>query len=176
MTCVGIWDCLNAYAPLIQAISTVVLVGVTVFYVRKTGELADESKKQTEIIERSHLQPVMVFYRLGDPLWRLKNVGNGPAINVLVTGGKTPQSWNQNTSGLFSAIAPGQELLLNWIKTPTDTRKLCAIYGDVAGRKYTSVCAENLNEVDEGNKYPSLKPKYYQFQLERKYGPLSPRT
>ncbi len=43
----------------------------------------------------------------GKSYWYVENVGNGPALNVLVTGGNTKLEWSKEEAVLLSAIARG---------------------------------------------------------------------
>ena len=157
-------DFLNTNSGAVQSLATIVLVIVTFVYVLLTRKLANESKRMADLTDKSHLQPVIVFNRSGQRPWKLKNVGNGPALNVLVSGGTKEKVWNETNTILLSAVGSNEEVALEWL-TKKDTGALCAIYKDVAEREYTSECVGNRNSVDDGNKYQTLTQKYFQWQI-----------
>jgi hypothetical protein len=61
---------------------------------------------------KTSIQPMLVFMNdgkddSGKSYWYVENVGNGPALNVLVTGGNTKLEWSKEEAVLLSAIARG---------------------------------------------------------------------
>ncbi len=144
--------------------------------VEETRRLVEQSEKQSNAAEgqrqiqqenlalayQSNIQPVIVFYNKGQRPWEIANVGKGPALNVITAGGKEKDSWDSQNALLISAIAIGDSYEMTWIK-----RKgaLVAIYSDVFGKEYTTICVGNRNTIIESNTYPSLEPNIYQYQL-----------
>ena len=119
---------------------------------------------------RTGIQPMLVFYSKGkNTKWHIKNVGNGPAINVLITGGDVHLRWQKEENVMLSAIPIGDERRLAWINS---LGSLLAVYSDVYGNEYTSVCVHNRNKITGKNLFKDLKPKKYEWEFER--GDLDP--
>jgi hypothetical protein len=96
--------------------------------------------------------------------WIIENVGNGPALNVLIAQGDHNLKWNEENTVLISTIARGDKKRLTWILHPA---ALLAIYDDAHKHTYSTICHRNENKIFNGNNYPSLKPKHYQYQLNK---------
>jgi len=96
------------------------------------------------------VRPVLVFqYELGSG-WSLRNVGNGPALNILIAMKKDDRAeWAQPMripplpkDGLFS--------LQKW-PVYGGARVLGASYFDVQQRPYSTSCVNDLSTIQEGN-------------------------
>ena len=136
-------------------ILSVLAIGVSYYSFRKT--------------HKTSIQPILVFINegrdeSGNSYWSVENMGNGPAMNVLITGGNHNLSWNNDETVLLSAIQRGVRRKVGWIHS---LAALVATYSDAFGREYTTVCVDNRNRVSDGNRYPSLKPTRYQWQLTK---------
>jgi hypothetical protein len=139
----------------LSLILSLVAIGVTYYSFRAT--------------HRTSVQPMLVFSNTGKDdrgtdVWFVENVGNGAAVNVVLTGGDTKLNWNKNEVALIPALARGNRMRLGWI---TSLGALLASYSDVFGRHYTSVCVGNRNTISKGNRYPELEPKWFQYQLPK---------
>ena len=137
--------------------------------VKETRRLATNAEKQFDLHYKVSIQPSLVFYNKGmdsndKSSWMIKNVGNGPAINITVASGKTDEIWIQDECLLLSAFAPKDEKCLFWTK---HHGALVATYSDINGRHYTSKCKGNKNEIHEGNKYPDLKATKFEYQFPK---------
>ena len=135
--------------------------------VKESRRLATNAEEQLKLHYKVSIQPSLVFYNKGKDnndknRWMVKNVGNGPAINVTVASGKTDEKWIQNESLLLSALAPNDERYLFWTK---HHGALMATYSDIEDRHYTSKCKNNRNELHEGNKYPEVKATKFEYQF-----------
>ena len=85
-----------AYAAVAQAVATVVLVGVTVWYAKRTSDLAKQAKGQAEASQQAVEVAALPVLRVtkcrgrindgGYPMVEvtLENIGNGPALDVAV--------------------------------------------------------------------------------------------
>jgi hypothetical protein len=84
--------------------------------------------------EAISMRPLLVFAYEPDSGWSVRNVGNGPAMNVLVAE-KGPSGPWRNPMRL-PAISAGGVREINWLDNP-NVRSLGATYSDFANRKYT---------------------------------------
>jgi hypothetical protein len=96
-------------------------------------------------------KPVLVF--IDDPeqgSWLLRNVGNGPALNVLVA---------QRARGRWSnpvrvpPFAKDSTFALTWLGR-TNVAGLGVSYGDFEGRRYTSTLGGETSRAYEGDRLP----------------------
>jgi len=106
--------------------------------------------------------PVLVFLLVPDRGWTLRNVGNGPALNIVVArkASHTDSSWLDPTR--VPPIARDGELHLAWLVPGTDVDALGATYQDFLGadtsrpgRTYTAICEYSLNSVRPGRRLPN---------------------
>jgi len=135
--------------------------------VEETRRLVTNAEKQLNLQYKISIQPCLVFYNKGKnsegkSRWMIKNVGNGPAINISVASGDVDENWFQDECLLLSALAPNDERYLFWTK---HHGALVSTYSDINGRYYTSKCKGNKNELFEDNKYPGLIATKYEYQF-----------
>lgn len=106
-------------------------------------------------------KPVLIFSMTSTFRWRLDNVGTGPAINLTVGDRSSDYSFVSITN--CYPLAAGERLDLLWIK---GAYELAAVYTDVYGNTFTTLCNGNRNRVVSGNEFPDWKPKHEQwFQM-----------
>jgi hypothetical protein len=112
--------------------------------------------------DRRSRMPVLVFVFEHQHGWSLRNVGNGPALNVLVAQkyvyGEKKGQWYRPVR--VPPIARDQERRLLWISAASDFG-LGATYEDFLGadeecrgRTYTVTCGNDLNTVVPGGRLP----------------------
>lgn len=114
--------------------------------------------------ERRSRIPVLVF--VYDPArgWMLRNVGNGPALNIIVAQqhvtGERARSWYAPVR--VPPLAAEAEFQLNWLGHEGDFG-LGAVYEDFLsadepgrGRVYTVLCGDDLNSIHPGRVLPEL--------------------
>jgi len=116
------------------------------------------------------VQPIIVFSNVekedGDKTsWCIENVGNGPALNVLVAGGTTQLEWNDGDKTLIAVMGCNVSRRLDWVRL---RGAFLATYKDIYGREYTSICVHNKHTITEGNSYRDLEPKKFGYQLDDK--------
>ncbi len=110
-------------------------------------------------------KPVLVF--VDDPAqecWVLHNVGNGPALNVLV-------AQRQGGAWFNPVVAPPlareARFPLTWLGRVNDTG-LGAAYSDFEDRRYTSTLGGERSRAYEGNRLPDWSDdevrRYWQLQ------------
>ena len=102
------------------------------------------------------VKPVIVVSYSSESGWYLKNIGSGPALNVLV-------AQRHESAGWFCPVrvpplGQGDELHLSWIRY-TNVRWIGATYTDIDGRKYSSKCADDLTKITAGSMFPHWSEK-----------------
>lgn len=106
-------------------------------------------------------KPVLIFSMTSTFRWRLDNVGTGPAINLTI--GDRSGDWSFVSITNCYPLAAGERLDLLWIK---GAYELAAVYTDVYGNTFTTICNGNKNQVINGNEFPAWKPDQEQwFQM-----------
>jgi hypothetical protein len=95
---------------------------------------------------RASVRPVLVFEYVPEEGWHLKNVGQGPALNVIVV--------QHGGSGWFHPVrvpplSKDGATKLVWCLHDNE-HGLGAIYQDGHGRKYTSKCHDDLSTTRRG--------------------------
>lgn len=118
---------------------------------------------------KTSIKPVLVFSNdIESPAdktsWYVQNVGNGPALNVMVGSGGKEGDWEASNSVLLPALSVQGRVHLAWVWAP---KALVATYSDSFGQDYTSICVGNRNRVVESNLYPNLKTKTSLHQLRK---------
>jgi hypothetical protein len=115
-----------------------------------------------QLADRRSRLPVLVFLDSPGPRWRLKNVGNGPALNVVVA-----QKLRHDDTGWVEptrvpALGRDEELPLTWLAGGGNVDVLAATYADLVGadgrgrgRTFTTLCAHNVNIVKPGTGIPA---------------------
>jgi hypothetical protein len=108
-------------------------------------------------------KPVLVFVddHGEKDCWVLENVGNGPALNVIMAErepkkDKHPGTWLNPVR--VPALAKDSEFRLHWLDHVKD-RGLGAIYSDFEGRRYTSTAGDEQVFTYEGNRLPKWAEK-----------------
>ena len=95
------------------------------------------------------VRPVLIFEYNQQDGWYVRNVGNGPALNVLIAMKDETSDWKMPVR-----IPPMQKdgrFLLHWVGH-LNIRTLGATYTDIAARVYSSTCTNDLSNFYEGNK------------------------
>jgi hypothetical protein len=95
-------------------------------------------------------RPVLVFVYQQGTGWILRNIGGGPALNVLVAQKKVGGEWFNPVR-----IPPFQkdgEFILQWLDQ-VNTTGLGAIYTDFEDRPYTSTCGNDLSRSFAGAQF-----------------------
>lgn len=103
--------------------------------------------------QRASIMPVLVFSRVSSNRWQLVNVGQGPAISIVV-GDKTQQGdWGSRVR--YFPISAGAAVDVDSIH---DGDQLVAVYTDIRGNAYSSICSSSENRFCESNEFPDLTP------------------
>ncbi len=111
--------------------------------------------REARTAEQRGRMPILVFQHDGSRGWLLRNVGNGPALNV-VAASKHVQG--EHRGEWFNAVrlppmSRDSELLLEWLGHE-GSHGLGATYDDFLGGTrgvtYTTTCGNDLSEVSFG--------------------------
>lgn len=90
---------------------------------------------------------MMVFYRLSERVWTLKNVGEGTAVKVIIRN-YISESQVRDEVTLYP-VATSEEIRLDYVKGPAV--KLVARYVNIFGQDpHYTVCSADINETKPG--------------------------
>jgi hypothetical protein len=120
------------------------------------------SYQASRAAERRARMPVLVFVYDGAQGWLLRNVGNGPALNIEVAQkivrGERAGDWINPVR--VAPMGRDKEVVLSWLRDDS-LHGLGAVYEDflgadegAAGRTYTVTCGNDRNVVKPGRHLP----------------------
>lgn len=95
-------------------------------------------------------RPVLVFVYEGQTGWVIKNIGGGPALNIVVAQKKVGGSWFNPVR--MPPLAKDKEFIPRWLHH-VNTTGLGATYSDFEKRPYTSTCGNDLSVTSSGTKF-----------------------
>lgn len=95
-------------------------------------------------------KPVLVFEYDGGLGWILRNVGNGPAMNVIVAQRLKTGEWLNPVR--IPPLGKDGQMALEWLDH-VNTTGLGATYVDSEDVAYTSTCREDLSRVELGIRF-----------------------
>lgn len=125
---------------LLTAVAVIVSLGsvaVTLFIYKRTATAARK--------------PTLIFEYSKDG-WLLNNVGNGPALNVIVARKNPGADWFDPVR--VPGFAKDGTMRLHWCAHDNE-HGLGASYEDSAGKSYTVTCGDDLSRISEGNRLPA---------------------
>ena len=110
---------------------------------------------------RADMRPVLVFSNAPfvpgkQTSWFVENVGKGPAVNVLLTGGNVRCEWNNDEWTLFPALSVGVHERLSEFSVRD---AFIAIYQDALGNTYRTVCVGSRNTLARQGWGRTVEPK-----------------
>ena len=117
---------------------TAVIVSVLTF------ALSYRHNRRATVLAR---KPVLVFAYDGKRGWVLRNVGSGPALNIIVAQKRIEGEWFNPVR--VPPLAKDAEYVPKWLGH-VNTTGLGATYTDAEGRTYSSTCGNDLSRVHEG--------------------------
>jgi hypothetical protein len=94
------------------------------------------------------VRPVLVFEYTENAGWIIRNVGNGPALNIVVAMKGDNTDWV--TPVRIPPLSKDGMFKLAWVGH-SNVRTLGAYYSDIAQRRYSSTCTDDLSGTHEGN-------------------------
>jgi|SRR5712672_193882 len=92
-------------------------------------------------------KPVLVFEYDGYRGWLLRNVGAGPALNVIVAQKRVGGGWFNPVR--VPPLSKDAVFVLTWLGHVNNTG-LGSTYSDFEAATYTSTCGDDLSTVQEG--------------------------
>jgi len=95
---------------------------------------------------------VLVFEYDGDSGWTLRNVGAGPALNVVVAQKRVGGEWFNPVR--VPPLSKDGKFVLKWLN-PVNTTGLGATYSDTEQLPYTSTCGNDLSMTFDGTLFGS---------------------
>jgi hypothetical protein len=95
-------------------------------------------------------RPVLVFVYDGSTGWVLRNIGGGPALNVIVAQRRVGGEWFNPVR--VPPFAKDTEVVLSWLGH-VNTTGLGATYTDYEDRSYTSTCGDDLSRTFPGTRF-----------------------
>jgi len=98
---------------------------------------------------RTSVQPTLVFVLSGDSGWSIRNVGSGPALNVVLAVEPDSGAGWQRPTQLYP-IPAGERVRLPWVGLNPD--RLGAVYSDAHNRAYTSIVDDDITEIMPGSR------------------------
>lgn len=87
-------------------------------------------------------RPVLVFEWTKTKGWRIRNPGNGPALNIRVALRGPRVGWTESV--IVPALASGADFDFSWVKG-LNAWMLGAEYEDFLGARYTTICQHDMN-------------------------------
>lgn len=118
--------------------STALLLSVVTF------ALNYRQSRRTAVLTR---KPVLIFEYDGDSGWTLRNVGAGPALNVIVAQKRVAGEWFNPVR--VPPLSKDGKFVLRWLNHVNSTG-LGATYTDTEQLPYTSTCGNDLSETFDG--------------------------
>ena len=94
-------------------------------------------------------RPVLVFEWTNERGWRLRNPGNGPAVNIRVSVRGKKTAWTPPVT--IPSLATDAVFELTWIGY-LNAWMLGAEYEDFAGTFYTTISQHDLNYMQDGHR------------------------
>jgi len=103
---------------------------------------------------RTDIFPVLVLVYDAKDGWEIRNIGNGPAINIIVSHQEHgTNEWIKPTR--IYPIPKDGKINLSWVGYNPD--KIAVTYSDIHEKQYTSITDEDLTEIKDTNELPSWK-------------------
>jgi len=95
-------------------------------------------------------KPVLIFEYDGGTGWLIRNVGAGPALNVIVAQQRVGGKWFNPVR--VPPLSKDGRFILEWLNH-VNTTGLGATYTDTEQLPYTSTCGNDLSAVCKGTKF-----------------------
>jgi hypothetical protein len=112
---------------------------------------------------RNNRKPVLVFEYQKDNGWLIRNVGNGPALNVIVACKGEKGAWKYFVR--LPALAKDDKFKLTWLGD-CNVWSLSSVYTDFLRTRYTLISIHDENYIQSGYKLNIPKgynvPRYWE--------------
>ena len=100
---------------------------------------------------RSGIRPVLSIEYAGESGWHIRNIGNGPTLNVTVAQKRVGGEWFNPVR--VPPVAEGADFHLKWLGH-VNTTGIGVTYEDYKGKSYSSTCGNDLVRIHRGRKLP----------------------
>jgi hypothetical protein len=101
-------------------------------------------------------KPVLIFEYQDESGWTIRNVGGGPALNVLVAQKRKNGEWFNPVR--VPPLSKDGRMVLKWLGHVNSTG-LGATYADTENLPYTSTCGNDLSKVSSGLQFGPWQEK-----------------
>jgi hypothetical protein len=102
-------------------------------------------------------QPIIVFEFDPQVGWRIRNIGKGPALNLVVSVRGKESKWSYPVS--VPSLRDGTDFTLAWIGM-LNTWMLGATYSDFEGRPYTTISQHDGVKIEPGHVLSNYEEPY----------------
>jgi hypothetical protein len=99
-------------------------------------------------------RPVLVFVYDTEKGWRVRNIGNGPALDIVIAKKRIGGAWFDPVR--IPPLPADGEFALTWCRFVNDVG-LGATYFDIAAMPYSSKCGNDLSVTEPGRMLPAWK-------------------
>jgi len=108
----------------------------------------------SKLNNKTNILPLLVFLYNEEEGWLLKNVGNGPALNITIVYQKHNETkWCKPTRSY--PIENGVQINISWVGD--NPNKLGVTYFDAYNKVYNSICDDDLTKIFHENILPVWK-------------------
>ena len=101
-------------------------------------------------------KPVLVLEFDGRTGWILSNIGNGPALNILIAQKRVGGGWFNPVR--VPPLARDAEMVLKWLRRMNDAG-IGVTYEDFKGNRYSTTCGNDLSLTYVGSILPAWEEK-----------------
>jgi hypothetical protein len=108
---------------------------------------------QTERTRIEEIRPILVFVYDLQQGWLLKNIGNGPGLNILVAE-KLQEEENWTFPVRVPSIAKEGNFPLKWVRH-ANVKGLGVTYEDFQKRPYTTITINDQSKILDGRHLPT---------------------
>jgi len=155
----------------VQIIQTLILFGTALvvwIYTKETKLLRKETKKQTDLM----IRPFVILYydvtcqaidniSVGKPEVKIKNIGNGAAINVRVEDVGTNMNQTLKCTQKIDVLPPDQERVIQFVDKDEEE-----IPAEEWNKLFDSYYYENLDEMTEhGGEFIRIDISYFDVNI-----------
>ena len=103
---------------------------------------------------RASIRPVIALVYDNNIGWSIRNIGNGPALNVVVAQKPIKSNWFRPVR--VPPVSAGGEFILQWIGHDND-HGIGVYYEDFHEKAYSSTCGNDLTKMHKGNIFPAWR-------------------
>lgn len=123
------WNQFSGFLGVFVSIANLVLVTVLTYSIHIYNSSREQERMNDEY---ARSRPVLVFKSEGN-YWNVKNIGHGPAINILISFSMTDNEWQRPV--LLYSLMTGEDKNLIWF---TKAYQIRAVYDDLYDHTLTS--------------------------------------